>query len=60
MNVRAPETLDTANSDRWARVRIVAAAIQPTVNLDGPTAVSRSILAARLCAANFADVLARQ
>jgi hypothetical protein len=47
--------LDRAAADRWAMVRIVAAAIPADVDLDDLGAVSRSLLAARFCVADFYD-----
>ena len=48
---------DTADTERWARIRMVTHAIPPTVNLDDPTAVSRALLGARLRCSDFADLL---
>jgi hypothetical protein len=41
---------------RWARVRVVAAAIPADVDLDDEDAVIRSLLASRLRSTDFLDV----
>jgi hypothetical protein len=46
-----------AAADCWARGRLAATLIPDAVNLDDVAAVTRALLAARLCVADFADVL---
>lgn len=49
--------VEAAEYDRWARVRLVAAAIPPDVDLDDEADVVRALFLARFCGADVADVL---
>jgi len=44
-------------ADYWARVRMVARALPPDIDLDDEADVVRALLAARFCSADFSDVL---
>ena len=43
--------------ERWSRTRMAAAAIPADVDLDDQVDVIRSLFAARLCCADFVDVI---
>lgn len=48
---------EAAEADRWARVRLVAAAIPADVDLDDDADVIRALFLARFCGADIKDVL---
>ena len=50
-------TFDVDDLDREDRVQMVARAIPNDVDLDDPSDVIATLFAARLCAADFSDVL---
>ncbi len=49
--------LENDDADHWSRVRMVAAAIPPDADLDDRADVVRGLFAARMCVADFADVI---
>ena len=44
-------------TDRWSRVLFVARLLSDDVDTSDMAAVARELLAARLCSADFADIL---
>ena len=49
--------LEDDDADHWSRVRMVAAAIPPDADLDDRADVVRGLFAARMCVADFGDVI---
>ena len=49
--------LEDDDADHWSRVRMVAAAIPPDCDLDDRADVVRGLFAARMCVADFGDVI---